>query len=433
MQITYSVILLVVCIIFPIAAFSVYFFLIRTHIKKNKSLETQKSALEKKLNDLKDIYILQSEEREKFEIEKNKVQEKNKKIWQMSETVYKEKKKVDEQIELLRTEKEQLEVEKKKVDEKVKKLWTQSMAIHKEKEKINEIKEEIEIKHREVIDSVNYAKRIQEALLPSVKEIAKCFPDSFILFKPRDIVSGDFYWFSQKDGKIIIASVDCTGHGVPGAFMSMIGNTLLNHIVNEKGITDPAEILNLLNKEVSHSLRQTETGSESRDGMDVAICCFEPGERRTEKEEKLLTKLKYAGANRPLWLIRKTLLNPLSIPIAIGGRGEKEGVGVWGEVEEVKADKFPIGGLDYNDLKKFTTHTISLSESSTIYIFTDGYVDQFGQNNKKLKTKKFKEILLSIQDKSMNEQKKHLDTFIENWRENIEQTDDILIIGIKVS
>ena len=392
--------------------FIIYFFL-KLKLKKNRELlQMEKSVLEKSADELKLATVLQLAEKEKFEIEKTKTQEKNKKIWQMSETVYLEKKKVDEQVEVLQVEKEKLETEKKKVDEKVKKLWSQSMAIHKEKEKINEIKVEIEIKHREVIDSVNYAKRIQEAILPSLKEISECFADSFVLFKPKNIVSGDFYWFSQKEGKKIIASVDCTGHGVPGAFMSVIGNTLLNQIVNEKGITDPAEILDLLNKGVSHSLHQNQTGSESQDGMDAAVCTFEFTDFHkkpisSESEAQLGLRLQYAGANRPLYLIKNNIL------------------------EEIKADKFSIGGFDYNNLKKFTTHTLQLEKNNSIYFSTDGFADQFGQNNKKLKTKKFKEILLSIQDKPMEEQKKFLDSFIENWRENQEQTDDILVIGIR--
>ena len=398
-------------IIISAAVFIIYYFLKLSFNKKDLFLQSKKSELEKSFNELKTASVSQSAEKEKFELEKLKVQEKNKKIWQMSETVYIEKKKVDEQVELLQLEKEKLEAEKKKVDEKVKKLWSQSMAIHKEKEKINEIKVEIELKHREVIDSVNYAKRIQEAILPSLNEISECFPDSFILFKPKNIVSGDFYWFSQQDGKKIIASVDCTGHGVPGAFMSVIGNTLLNQIVNEKGITDPAEILYLLNKGVNHSLHQTNTGSQSRDGMDAAICCFEfpsASQPLTSTPVEEVVKLEYAGANRSLYHIQNNML------------------------EETKADKFAIGGLDYNNLKKFTTHTFQIKKNDSIYISTDGFADQFGQNNKKLKTTKFKEILLSIQGQSMQEQKTFLDTFIENWRENLEQTDDILVIGIKV-
>lgn len=396
-------------------AFSIYiFFAIATIIvvlvvymfaKHKKQLNSYKEEclmLEKKIIDIKATTNLQQEEKQQFEIEKNKINEKNKKIWQMTEAVYKEKKKVDEEVELLKTEKELLEAEKKKVDEKVKKLWSQSMAIHKEKEKINELKVEIEIKHREVIDSVNYAKRIQEAVLPSLAEIERNFPQSFILFKPRDIVSGDFYWFSEKENAIIIASIDCTGHGVPGAFMSLIGNTLLNHIVNEKGIVDPAQILNHLNKEVNFSLRQTDTGSQSRDGMDVALCVFEKNNQTT------VQLLKYAGANRPLYIVKDNTL------------------------QEVKADKFPIGGWDNDTLKSFTTHVIELEKNTAIYIASDGYADQFGQDDKKLKTKKFKEMLVEIQSKSMIEQKIILDNFIESWKGNQEQTDDILVIGIRV-
>jgi len=408
-------VIIIFLIIFSCALFFTYYFFKRSLNKEKELLQSKKSEIENSFLQLQSDSVFQLAEKEKFESEKKKAQEKNKKIWQMSETVYIEKKKVDEQVELLQLEKEKLQTEKGKVDEKIKKLWSQSMAIHKEKEKIHEIKVEIELKHREVIDSVNYAKRIQEAILPSLTEISVCFPESFVLFKPKNIVSGDFYWFSQKDGKKIIASIDCTGHGVPGAFMSVIGSTLLNQIVNEKGITDPAEILDQLNKGVNHSLHQTQTGSESRDGMDAAICCFDsqphplpPLQLERGLRGEVGLKLQYAGANRSLYYIKNNVL------------------------EETKADKFPIGGLDYNDLKKFTTHTFEINKSDTFYISTDGFADQFGLNNKKLKTKKFKEILLSIQNKSMDEQKEFLDIFIENWRENLEQTDDILIIGIRV-
>lgn len=364
-----------------------------------KQLEQEKSSLQSSIDRL-------TSEMSVFEVEKKKYEEKSKKVWSMSEAVYKEKKRVDDQNASLQVEKEKLETEKKKVEEKVKKLWSQSIAIHKEKERINELKVEIEKKHTEIIDSVNYAKRIQEAILPEMREIVSHLTDSFILFQPRDIVSGDFYWFSNKDGKKIIAAIDCTGHGVPGAFMSMIGNTLLNQIVNERGITDPADILNNLNKEVNRALKQTNEDSESRDGMDGAICCFEFPSAENGATE---TKVCYSGANRPLWFIRNNELN------------------------EIKADKFPIGGLEYEDPKEFTTHTLDLQKGDTVYTFTDGYADQFGQvTNKKLMTKKFKEALLSIQDKPMGEQHSYLKTFINNWKGTNEQTDDILVIGVKI-
>ncbi len=368
---------------------------LRKHFYKKEKIVQEKLA---ELELLKKSSALLSEEKEKLEAERLKVEEKNKKLWSMSESVYKEKAKVDEANQKLIIEKEKLAEDKKKVEEKVKKLWNQSTAIHKEKERINELKLLIEAKHKEIIDSVNYAKRIQEAILPDRKEITSHLPDSFILFKPRDIVSGDFYWFSHKDGKSIIAAVDCTGHGVPGAFMSMIGNTVLNQIVNEKDITEPSQILNLLNEEINISLKQTQADSESRDGMDIAICSF----------DMIKMEMQYAGANRPLYFVSNN------------------------ELTEIKPNKCAIGGLDYDVPKVFNTHTFQLQKNDKIYISTDGYADQFSPSDKKLMTKRFKEILLSINNQLMDEQRNHLDTFIENWRGAMEQTDDILVIGVKV-
>jgi len=376
---------------------SVWFFLQNKHKKEIDVHQIHKIELERSLHELK-LTLSSVPDAERSETEKKKAEEKNKKLWQMSEAVYKEKARVDKENEELVVAKEKLAAEKAKVDEKVKKLWSQSTAIHKEKERINELKLEIEHKHKEIVDSVNYAKRIQEAILPDRNDIISSLPNSFILFKPRDIVSGDFYWFSHKNGKSLIAAVDCTGHGVPGAFMSMIGNTLLNEIVNEKGITDPGPILHYLNDEVNRSLKQTRQDSESRDGMDVAICSFD-----FEKME-----MQYAGANRPLYFIRENKL------------------------EEFKADKFPIGGLDYDVPKKFNTQTFPFKKGETIYISTDGFADQFSPDDKKLMTKRFKEVLLEIQNKSMADQGEHLNNYIENWKGHGEQTDDILVIGVRV-
>jgi sigma-B regulation protein RsbU (phosphoserine phosphatase) len=358
------------------------------------------ASLREEIKDLEQKAQHALKEKEAQENEKAKLEEKNKKVWQMSEAVYKEKKKVDEENEKLTVEKEKLETEKKKVDEKVKKLWNQSTAIHKEKERINELKLVVEHKHQEVIDSVNYAKRIQEAILPDLKEVNASLPQSFILFKPKDIVAGDFYWFGKPEGsnEAIIASVDCTGHGVPGAFMSMIGNTLLNQVVFERKITEPNQVLTALNEEVNRALKQTQADSESRDGMDIAICSFD-----LDKPE-----MHYSGAMRPLYFIRN------------------------GELAETKASKFPIGGQSYNVEKVYVNHVIPLQKGDTIYISTDGYADQFSPDDKKLMTRKFKEILLSIQDKTMEEQKQFLNEYIENWKGSMEQTDDILVIGIRI-
>ena len=271
---------------------------------------------------------------------------------------------------------------------------------------ISKQKEIVEEKHKEITDSINYALRIQQAFLPDKKEIYLSLPQSFILFKPKDIVSGDFYFFHNApspsgragEGPIFIAVVDCTGHGVPGAFMSMVGSERLTDAVQQSNNT--SEILSLLNKGVKTSLKQSSKGESTRDGMDIAICSVDTKNRI----------VKYAGANRPMWII---------------GNGQTE-------VEEIKGTKVAIGGLT-NDDQHFDTHEIKLQQGDTFYICTDGYADQFsGHDGKKLMTRKLKEILVSIQNKTMQEQEQYLDNFVECWKGRNEQVDDILVIGIRV-
>lgn len=263
-----------------------------------------------------------------------------------------------------------------------------------ELEKKNEL---IAEKNKEMTDSLNYAKRIQAAILPKHELIHRTFPQCFILYLPKDIVSGDFYSFAQKNDRTIIAAADCTGHGVAGAIMSMIGSSLMNQIVNEKGITDPAEILNQLNIGIVDALKQAE--NSSHDGMDVCLCTFDLKN----------SELTFAGANRPLWMVRN------------------------GELETYKSDKFPIGGLQIDHNESFNSRQIKLQKGDTIYLFSDGYADQFGgMLGKKLMTKKFKETLLSIQDQSMPEQKEFLHQFIKDWMKDVEQVDDMMVIGIRM-
>ncbi|MGZ3863925.1 MAG: PP2C family protein-serine/threonine phosphatase [Bacteroidia bacterium] len=257
-------------------------------------------------------------------------------------------------------------------------------------------KEIIEEKNKDITDSINYAKRIQDATLVSKEIKYRLFPNAFVLFKPKDIVSGDFYWFAGKDGRRLISVCDCTGHGVPGALMSMIGNNLLNKVVNEKAITAPDQILIELDKELRLTLKKDENPS-AKDGMDVALLSF-----KSESE------MEYAGANRPLWIIRN------------------------GQLEEIKATKISIGGDRYGADIQFKNHEVQLQKGDTVYISSDGFADQFNNADKKLMTRRFKEILLSIQHLEMAEQEKYLDEFIEKWKGGLEQTDDILVIGIRV-
>lgn len=266
-------------------------------------------------------------------------------------------------------------------------------------QKVEERTKELAEKNRDITSSIEYAKRIQEAILPSKELIYDSLKNAFILYKPKDIVSGDFYWFGIKNGYKIMAVVDCTGHGVPGAFMSMIGHNLLNQIVQEKAITDPGEILNNLHKGIQEALKQGQNQVNTNDGMDVSLVAI-----HHEKNE-----VKWAGAFRPLVIIRAN-----------------------GTLEKLDGNKFPVGGAQLNVDRVFTTHTISVSKNDSIYMSSDGYADQFGgEKGKKFMVKKFNEILCNIHLQDMNGQKNRLENEIEQWRGHHEQVDDVLVAGIR--
>jgi serine phosphatase RsbU (regulator of sigma subunit) len=252
---------------------------------------------------------------------------------------------------------------------------------------------QLAMKNKDITDSILYASRIQNALLPP----ALPFEHTFTLLRPKDIVSGDFFWFLTNEDKEWMAAVDCTGHGVPGAFMSIIGNNSLNAIVKELGITQPAEILKNLDAEVIKTLHHYQHSKTIQDGMDMALICYDRSKHLLE----------FSGAFNPLWLIRN------------------------GELIETPANRFPIG-QDQDRIKVFTNHEIEIQSGDTIYMFSDGYADQFGGvDGKKLKVGKFKEVILSVQKFSMEEQKMKLNEFIEAWKGPISQIDDILVVGRK--
>ena len=277
---------------------------------------------------------------------------------------------------------------------------------------------EIVTKNKEITDSINYAKRIQEAILPSTKSFRKLFPKAFILYQPKDIVSGDFYWYADIKAKsknqsdendIYVAVADCTGHGVPGAFMCMIGSSLLNQIVQETDDFKPSSILEQLHVGIRESLKQHET--ETRDGMDIALCHINRKKQYIE----------YAGALRSLLIYRGETYKQQFAP-------EHKGL----LIEEIKADKHPIGGLQSEEKRQFTNHIIPYFPGDTLYLYTDGYADQFGgPKGKKLMSKKFKEIITSVQEKNMLAQFKHLEQFLIDWKDGFDQVDDILVVGIR--
>ncbi|MCW3104384.1 MAG: protein serine/threonine phosphatase [Bacteroidetes bacterium] len=260
-------------------------------------------------------------------------------------------------------------------------------------------RDEVAGKNKEITDSIKYAKRLQEAILPGNDFITKLFPDSFVLYKPKDIVSGDFYWFEQWGNKKLFAAVDCTGHGVPGAFMSIVGYNQLNQAVNESGLSKPNLLLNALNKGVTKALKQTLEGSTVKDGMDIALCAY----------DESTGMLEFAGAYNSLWLVRN------------------------GKLTEVKADKKPIGVFIGEELKPFHNYEVKQEKGDCVYVFTDGYADQFGgAKGKKFKYKPLQQLLIGNQHLSMQQQKELLDTTIESWRGVLEQVDDILVIGIRI-
>jgi serine phosphatase RsbU (regulator of sigma subunit) len=260
--------------------------------------------------------------------------------------------------------------------------------------------DEIEEKNKDITASINYASRIQQAILPRQDMLTEKLPQSFVFFCPKDIVSGDFYWFSEKNNKVIIAVADCTGHGVPGAFMSMLGVEKLNEALLLSD--DVSEMLAHLNRSIKKSLGQCGKEGETRDGMDIALISLS----RTSAG----MILEYAGANRPLWMLEKDA----------------------GQICEAKATKVAIGGFTESD-QYFTKHEFVLLPGDTVYLFSDGFADQFGgDTGKKLKTSKFKELLLAMRDKSVKEQRATLESSFLNWKGDLEQTDDVLVIGIRI-
>lgn len=290
-----------------------------------------------------------------------------------------------------------------------------------QKKLISESHEQLEIKNKEILDSIQYAQRIQSAILPPTKFVKEHLSQSFILYKPKDIVAGDFYWMEVVDHPVtkvqhgdtppkpggerlvLFAAADCTGHGVPGAMVSVICNNGLNRSVREHGLTDPGKILDHTREIVISEFKKSEEVGEVKDGMDIALCSLSGVEGESTRT------LKYAGAHNPLWIIRKGA----------------------SEVEEVKADKQPIGR--YTDPIPYTTHSFTLHSGDSFYIFSDGFVDQFGgDKGKKFKAANFKQLLLSIQEESMDRQQTILSEAFEKWKGDLEQLDDVCVIGVRI-
>jgi two-component system, sensor histidine kinase LadS len=269
----------------------------------------------------------------------------------------------------------------------------------KVKERTREIrlqKEQIERQNKEIKYSFDYAKRIQSTVLPPVDVFESLFSEHFIFLKPRDIVSGDFYWISQKGSKTFITAADCTGHGVPGSLMSMLGITMLHEIVNEKNFNHSDDILNELRINIARTLKQEGKPGEQKDGMDMVLLIYD----RNTKE------LEFSGANNPIYIIRDS------------------------KMIEYKGNNMPVAY--YDNMTDFTRHTIKMQQGDRVYLFTDGFPDQFGgPDGKKFKYKPFKELLLEVHDRSMDEQRRILQMVFDEWKGNLDQIDDVLVMGLR--
>ena len=270
------------------------------------------------------------------------------------------------------------------------------LALKRSQDAIARYVKEIGQKNRMITDSINYASLIQNAVLQKEAELTELLNDYFVLYRPKDIVSGDFYWSRRIDGKIILVGADCTGHGVPGAFMSMIGVAFLNEIVGRENVTTPALIIDRLREMIIRSLGQ-DSESEVKDGMDMAVISI-GSDRKT---------LEFAGANNPMYLVRD------------------------GHLTQVDADKMPVS--IYDEMTDFKNISLEIKDNDRVYLFSDGYADQRGgPDNKKLKNKAFKNLILEHAHRPMKEQEKNLSQFYDQWKGNHEQIDDVMVIGIEI-
>ncbi len=291
--------------------------------------------------------------------------------------------------------------------------------IHTQKNEMADQRDILMKQKKDLTDSILYASRIQDAILPTTNVLDEILPDHFILYKPRDIVSGDFYWFKQIDNYIYIAVADCTGHGVPGAFMSMLGISLLNEIVHTREIFPPNLILCELRNRIKKSLHQTGQIDETQDGMDIAFCMVD-----VEKKQ-----LQFAGAFNALYIVRNSINNIKRAKV----KAENHKAIPETHFLILEPDHMPIG-IHPKDEVDFTNFEIPLSDGDTFYIFSDGYVSQFGgENGEKFKSRRFQDLLLKIQHESMRKQHEILEHTLVKWQANNEQVDDILVVGVRFS
>ncbi|PLW99798.1 MAG: hypothetical protein C0594_16565 [Marinilabiliales bacterium] len=334
--------------------------------------------------------------------------------------VVKQKEDIEKKNDILETQKEEIELK--------------NVELEKQKEEITVQRDHIAEINQEMTDSIHYAERIQKAILPHNEHANEILGDHFILFKPKDIVSGDFYWAGKIGDQVLLTAADCTGHGVPGAFMSMLGVAFLNEVVKDKNVTEAGQVLDNLRQHIIRSLQQTGKEGEQKDGMDMSFCAIDMKKNIAQ----------WAGANNPLYIIRRKVSDEDKLVYTIDGKEAEQTPDLSTETHhlfELKPDKMPIA--IYLKMDNFRNHVIELQKDDALYMFSDGYADQFGgPKGKKFKYKPFKRLILEGQVKSMPEQMDDLDSAIEKWKAfedpitgnpTFEQIDDIVVVGIRIT
>jgi serine phosphatase RsbU (regulator of sigma subunit) len=295
--------------------------------------------------------------------------------------------------------KENASLQEKVTRELEQKVQERTVEIRGKNEMLEQQKNEIEFQNKNLTTSIHYSQRIQSAVFPSDEILSADFPDHFILFKPLDIVSGDFYWFKKVKNRIFVVAADCTGHGVPAAFMSLLGITFLNEIVEKSAQISADEVLNQLRDQIIKTLHQSQQNTKTREGMEMALCIFD-----MEKQQ-----LQFSGAFRPIYIIAD------------------------GQLQEIAGDKIPIG-IYADEENYFTNKEFRFKKDDIVYLFTDGYVDQIGGSDRKtFKTWNFKKLLADIHQLPMSEQKAILEKKTGEWKGDFEQVDDILVMGIRLN
>jgi serine phosphatase RsbU (regulator of sigma subunit) len=297
----------------------------------------------------------------------------------------------------LKRQKTEIESQRDEIEAQRDEIGAQRDEIEAQRDMVQDQKEQIERTHHEISSSIDYAMRLQDAMLPSPVLLEEHFSGHLIFFRPKQKVSGDFYWWTLQNDRVVIAVADCTGHGVPGAFMSLLGSSLLKEIVNREGITAPGAILDRMREEVIATLNQRGSLGEQKDGMDMSVVCIDPGTLTCQ----------YAGANSPLYLLRR------------------------GKLHVYTPDLMPVSY--YEEMLPFQTTGLSLEPADQLYLFSDGYADQFGgEHRKKFKYKNFRQIITEYADLSMSRQQQVLSDIIREWQGKYEQTDDMVIVGIRI-